>query len=375
MSEIQAISLERLNNGAHFLFISNVLARAEADTKVASKVGSQLAALRAAKEQEDIDLKISNKSLLTDDIKAADQERDALYASYKKSVQGFLGLPVETMAKAAKVLNQHIKDYGIDPKMQLDKQTGLLINFIQDLESKYVNEISTLSLGAFVTALKASNEKVRALTSERTDERMTKNVGALKASRSASDDAYRLMVKFVNAYALIEGDKDYVSFIDYVNTEIVHYKREVMGMKVSAAQVSGNAAPSVSEGSGSGAGNGSSADSGSTSGGSGSASGGNTVPAGSVTISKISNKADGGSISVPSNAEFEVIGSGIDTLTAQNFVMSCGTVGTFTVRNSTIGTLSFASVALPSGQQTLKVMVGGKCLFTLNVEVENMIEF
>lgn len=278
MSEIQAISLERMNNGAHFLFISNVLARAEADTKVASKVGSQLAALRAAKEQEDIDLKISNKSLLTDDIKAADQERDALYASYKKSVQGFLGHPVETMAKAAKVLNQHIKDYGIDPKMQLDKQTGLLINFIQDLESKYVNEISTLSLGAFVTAMKASNEKVRSLTSERTDERMTKNVGALKASRAVSDDAYRLLVKFVNAYALIEGDKDYVSFIDYVNTEIVHYKREVMGMKVSAAQVSGNAAPSVSEGSGSDAGNGDSVsgDNGSTSGGSPSGDSGST---------------------------------------------------------------------------------------------------
>ncbi len=31
MSEIGTLSLERLNNGAHFLFISNVLARAEAD--------------------------------------------------------------------------------------------------------------------------------------------------------------------------------------------------------------------------------------------------------------------------------------------------------------------------------------------------------
>lgn len=181
--------------------------RAEADAKVASKVGSQLAALRAAKEQEDIDLKISNKSLLTDDIKAADQERDALYASYKKSVQGFLGLPVETMAKAAKVLNQHIKDYGIDPKMQLDKQTGLLINFIQDLESKYVNEISTLSLGAFVTALKASNEKVRALTSERTDERMTKNVGALKASPPAEASALvgvLLLAMFLTIWQILE---------------------------------------------------------------------------------------------------------------------------------------------------------------------------
>ena len=39
------------------------------------------------------------------------------------------------------------------------------------------NEVQTLSLVAFVTALKAANEKVRTLTATRTDERMAKAVG------------------------------------------------------------------------------------------------------------------------------------------------------------------------------------------------------
>ena len=123
MSEIATLSLERLNNGAHFLFISNVLARAEADATIKSKLSTQIASLKSAKEQEDEDLKISQKSLLTDDIAAADAERDGLYSGYKKTVNGFKNLPVENMAKAAKVLTQHIKDYAIDPKMQLDKET------------------------------------------------------------------------------------------------------------------------------------------------------------------------------------------------------------------------------------------------------------
>ena len=55
MSEIGTLSLERLNNGAHFLFISNVLARAEADTNIKSKLGTQIASLKSAKEQEDKD--------------------------------------------------------------------------------------------------------------------------------------------------------------------------------------------------------------------------------------------------------------------------------------------------------------------------------
>ena len=44
--------------------------------------------------------------------------------------------------------------------------------------------------------------------------------------------------KRLNAYALIEGDSKYLSFID-VNTEIVHYKREVIGQKSGSAQTSG----------------------------------------------------------------------------------------------------------------------------------------
>ena len=187
--------------------------------------------------------------MLTDDIATADAERDGLYSGYKKAVNGFKNLPVENMATAAKVLTQHIKDYAIDPKMQLDKETGLLINFIDDLEKKYSNEVQTLSLGAFVTALKAANEKVRTLTATRTDERMAKVVGALKASRKASNEAYRQLVKFVNAYALIEGDSKYLGFIDYVNTEIVHYKREVIGQKSGSAQPSGTTGGTTSSGS------------------------------------------------------------------------------------------------------------------------------
>ena len=77
------------------------------------------------------------------------------------------------------------------------------------------------------------------LTADRTEERMTVTVGALKASRKASDEAYRTLVKWVNALALIEGEAEYADFIDYVNTEITHYKREVIGQKADAADTSG----------------------------------------------------------------------------------------------------------------------------------------
>lgn len=238
MKEIGTIALGRMNNGAHFLYVSNVLARAEADTKVSEKAAAQVSALQAAVAQEDRDLKLSQKSLLTDDIAQADSDRDQLYSGYKQAVKGFLDLPVENLAQAAKVLNQHIIDYAIDPREQLDKETGMLVNFLADLEGKYAEQVSALSLTPFVTALKEANERVRTFTADRTEERMTQTVGALKASRKASDEAYRALVKWVNALALIEGETEYADFIDYVNTEITHYKREVIGQKSKAPDTS-----------------------------------------------------------------------------------------------------------------------------------------
>ena len=281
MKEIYDINIQRMNNGAHFTFVSNILARAEADTAVKEKASELVSNFKTAVSAEDEALKISQKSLLTDEIAKADSDRDALYAGYKKAVEGFLAMPIADMAQAAKVLAQHIKDYKINTADQLDKETGLLVNFVSDLEDKYAAQVAKLGLTAFVTNLKEANERVRTLTLQRTNEKIGITVGALKAARTASDDAYRALVKMVNALALVYGEKDYTAFIDYANTEITHYKREVLGQKASAPSTSGSSAvdsgsTSTPSGGDSSSGSGSSSG-GSTSGGSSSSDGDDNV--------------------------------------------------------------------------------------------------
>ena len=277
MKEISDISIQRMNNGAHFTFVSNILARAEADTAVKGKASELVSNFKAAVAAEDEALKISQKSLLTDDIAKADSDRDALYIGYKRAVEGFLAMPVADMAQAAKVLAQHIKDYKISTAGQLDKETGLLVNFIADLEGKNSEQVAKLGLTAFVTNLKEANERVRTQTLQRTNEKMGVIVGALKTARAASDEAYRALVKMVNALALVFGEKDYTAFIDYVNTEVTHFKREVLGRKAASPSTSGSSSAnpgstSTPSGGGSSSGSGSSSG-GSTSGGSSSSGG------------------------------------------------------------------------------------------------------
>ena len=286
---INSISLTRMNSGAHFEYVSMVLTSIQSQAAVKQKVADLVAALASAIEAEDEALKVSTKSFITDDLAQADQDRDTFYAGYKKAVEGFLHTPIADMAQAAKVLKQHIKDYRINTRAQIDQNTGLLANFIADLEGKYAAQVATLGLSVFVTHMKEANERVRTLIRQRVNERMGITVGALKAARVNTDAAYHNLVQMVNALALVNGDADYAAFIDYVNAEITRYKREVLNQKASAADTSADSSTSTDTDAdntgGSDSGSGSTSDSGSSSdSGSGSTSGGtggsSTMPSG-----------------------------------------------------------------------------------------------
>ena len=233
MKEVIEIKIGRMNNGAHFMYVSNVLTRAEANETVSTKAAVYLNALKTAVEKEDELLKLSQKNFKSDEISVADGERDKVYISYKATVKSYLKLPMEDMAQAAKVLYQNLKDYNIDQRMQLDRETGLLKNLLADLENKYSAEVTTLGLTPLVVKMKEANEKVAEILLQRDTDSSTKVVGALKSARLVTDEAYRQFVKMVNSLAMVEGDTAYASFIDEMNAQILRYKREVLGQKAS----------------------------------------------------------------------------------------------------------------------------------------------
>lgn len=224
-----------MSNGAHYNFIHATIDRVEADETIKTKVAAELAALKTALAMEDANLKVSRKSSLTDSIAEWDESRDDFYIGYKSAVSGFLKLPTGDMRTAAKALWQHIIDYSIDPKMQLDRQTGMMTNFIADLETKFATQVEALGLTVFREQMKEANDKVRELLKERDTELAPREVGATKTARRATDSAYQSLVRKVNAYAVIEGAADYQAFIDAMNAQIKRYKQEVLGQGVSGA--------------------------------------------------------------------------------------------------------------------------------------------
>ena len=228
MKHIEPISLEHMSNGSHFLFITDTVGLATADAKVKTKVTAELTALQTALKAEDDALALSKANLLSKEIKAIDAERDKHYKALRKAITFFLNHPDAQLVKAAARLEQLLKDYNINPAMQLDRETGLLLNLISDLETKSAADVTALALTPVVQAMKQANDKLREVTRARANDRAVQIVGQLKQAQHASDEAYRTLVQKVNALAVVEGEADYADFISKMNEQVKHYKQEVL---------------------------------------------------------------------------------------------------------------------------------------------------
>ena len=233
MVDIQAIDLVRMNNGAHYEFMKVVSDRFAAETALSTNAAAKKAieTLAAAVKEEDRCLVISQKSLITDDIKAADDKRDNIFRGLRKSIKGLTDAPVPDVAQAAKELQQCLVDYRIDPKMQLDRETGLLHNFIADLETKYAAQVTKLGLTLFVAPLKEANAKVEQFIVDRTTAQSAVAAGDLRQARLATDTAYHHLVKLVNALAMVSGTTDYDALAKFLNEHIDRFKHEVLPKK------------------------------------------------------------------------------------------------------------------------------------------------
>ena len=228
MKEINGIDLAHMKSGAHFLFITDTVGLATADAKVKTKVTAELTALQTALKAEDDALALSKANLLSKEIKAIDAERDKHYKALRKAITFFLSHPDAELVKAAARLEQLLKDYNINPAMQLDRETGLLLNLISDLETKSAADVTALSLTPVVQAMKQANDKLREVTRARANDRAVQIVGQLKQAQHTSDEAYRTLIQKVNALAVVEGEADYADFISKMNEQVKHYKQEVL---------------------------------------------------------------------------------------------------------------------------------------------------
>ena len=235
-TEITTIHLPAVSNGAHFVFIESICKRLDSETELLKNEYFKKAAdtLKAAFNEENRYFALSKKSASTDEILAADADRDTLYSAYYRSVKSFLRVSSSDLHTAAKTLWQSLVDYGIKPSMQLERETGAIQNLLEDCEQKYSAEVAKLGLQTVLASLKTANAKVSELLYSRTTEQSKQVAGALRKARQQSDEAFKQVRKVANAMATLGSAEALKPFADFVNQLIKRYEDEVLPKKKKA---------------------------------------------------------------------------------------------------------------------------------------------
>ena len=234
--EINFLNLVAVSNGAHFVFIESICKRLDSETELLKNEYFKKAAdaLKAAFNEENRYFALSKKSASTDEILAADADRDTLYSAYYRAVKSFLRVSSADLHTAAKTLWQSLVDYGIKPSMQLERETGAIQNLLEDCEQKYSAEVAKLGLQTVLASLKTANAKVSELLYSRTTEQSKQVAGALRKARQQSDEAFKQVRKVANAMATLGSAEALKPFADFVNQLIKRYEDEVLPKKKKA---------------------------------------------------------------------------------------------------------------------------------------------
>ena len=235
-TEITTIHLPAVSNGAHFVFIESICKRLDSETELLKNEYFKKAAdtLKAAFNEENRYFALSKKSASTDEILAADADRDTLCSAYYRAVKSFLRVSTPDLHTAAKTLWQSLVDYGIKPSMQLERETGAIQNLLDDCEQKYSAEVAKLGLQTVLASLKTANAKVSELLYSRTTEQSKQVAGALRKARQQSDEAFKQVRKVANAMATLGSAEALKPFADFVNQLIKRYEDEVLPKKKKA---------------------------------------------------------------------------------------------------------------------------------------------
>ena len=226
--QIEAISIARAANAAHYEYLATVRKRTEEiqlDHELWRKAVEEF---REAYAKEDDAFKRYRASDHTAALQQADEERDRLYASLRDTIKAYAKFPIAETAQHAEPLLKVIKNYKISTRENYMKESGLIDNMLQDL-LQYERQLNRLGLLIVANQLKAKNDEVRQLIAQRNEERMEQVLGELKAARAVSDVAYAAVVMFTNAYALLNPDRrEAADLVKRMQEDLEYFRRYAM---------------------------------------------------------------------------------------------------------------------------------------------------
>lgn len=226
--QIEAISIARAANAAHYEYLATVRRRTE-EIRLENELWRRaVEEFRTAFDKEDEAFKRCRASDHTAALQQADEERDKLYASLRDTVKAYAKFPIAETAAHAEPLQKVIRNYKISTRENYMKESGLIDNMLQDL-LQYERQLNRLGLLIVANQLKAKNDEVRQLLANRNHERSEQVLGELKAARTVSNAAYAVVVFYTNAFLAMNPDvREAADLVKRMSEDLEYFRRHAM---------------------------------------------------------------------------------------------------------------------------------------------------
>ncbi|MDR0989250.1 MAG: DUF6261 family protein [Prevotellaceae bacterium] len=241
--EIQGIQTHHLDNPTHYELMKTTVEAAKSDAGVMKLVRTLVGELDTAVQAEEQVLKTPQKDPLTDQIKQADDDRNAEYTFIRNTVKINLKNAGESERQAAESVELLIGNYHIKISDQYDRKTGLMENLLNDAERKYTTEFARLGLTTHLKALRTHNNRFIQLLDERTKGKSQLTTGATVKARAATDEVFTRLRKSINGLIAQDGGETVAAFVNFMNVELNRLKQQVLhkhGVEINGGGDSGN---------------------------------------------------------------------------------------------------------------------------------------
>ena len=154
----------------------------------------------------------------------ADSARDNAWRGANNYLKAMTAHPANDVRQTAIEAKTLFDKYGDPTTLPQTEESGVLHNLLQDLKAIDGSKLTAITFDTWLANLESCETAFLAAVSQRTEEEAARQVGIVKETRQAADNAYRSLVELVNALTIVNDEAPYATFIDHVNAIIDRQK-------------------------------------------------------------------------------------------------------------------------------------------------------
>ncbi len=236
---INNIALQPLRNGEYIQFLTDTLNIVAKNNPEALNVNAQYIALRTATDEVEKLFKISQGSLVTEEIEALDARRDNAINGITLQVQAMAYSADAALNKYGKTLSAHLALFGTGiAKDNYPSETTTLRNIVNDWKNKpeLQEAVAALNLGNWLAEMENANNAFNLAYAKRNEELAVAPTEKLKELRHAANNLYyKLRTRINSNFDINDGAEPWAATVNLINQHIAAYAllqtRRVAGTK------------------------------------------------------------------------------------------------------------------------------------------------